>query len=177
MEKKQPSPSSLSKCSWRFHVSQAPHDFGRVFNRCFGGGKQRTMTICAVPEQVQQMSTVLCHAKLGDTTFPSIQRASLAQGTGHGMAQQNWRSHPRFQGTGFPLCSGAQQMAAVWVPVPQQNLHTLHQAPSSKSKGTFVLQENTLQTTPNKLQLLEQPAQSTAASLSPVVTAGSVLKV
>lgn len=38
------------------------------------------------------MSTVLCHAKLGDSTFPSIKGTSLAQGTAHGMAQQTWRN-------------------------------------------------------------------------------------
>lgn len=64
-------------------------------------------------------------------------------------------------------------MAEVWVPHPSTK--PAQAAPSSKSKGTFVLQENTLQTTPNKLQLLEEPAQSTAASLSPAVPAGSVL--
>lgn len=120
------------------------------------------------------MPTVICHAKLGVNTFPSSKRPpwhrALAMGWHNGAGGAN---APRFQGTGFSLCSGAQQMAALWVPVPQQHLHEVHQAPSSKSKGAFVLRGNALQTTPNKSWLLEEPAQSTAAFLSPVVPAGS----
>lgn len=82
--------------------------------------------------------------------LPQHQEASLAQGTGHGMAQQTWSSQCSKISRHW-LSPGAQQMAAVWVLIPRQNLHELHQAPSSKSKGTFALQENTLPTTLDKL--------------------------
>lgn len=143
-EKKQFSPFSLSKCCWRFYVSQAPHDFGGVFNQCFGGGNKGPR-----PFVQFQRSSIDVHCDLPRQTWrqhlPQHQEASLALAMGwHN--KTGGASAPRLQGAGFPLeLSRWQQLGC---PSPDKNLH---QAPSSKSKGTFVLQENTLPATPNKL--------------------------
>lgn len=73
MEKKQFSPFSLPKCYWRFCVSQAPHDFGQVFNQCLVGETKDQEHLCS-SEWVQWMPTVICNVKLRINTFPSIKR-------------------------------------------------------------------------------------------------------
>lgn len=141
MEKKQFSPFSLSKRYWRFCVSQAPRDSGRVFNQCLVGETKDQDHLCssrAGPTDVH--CDLPCQVRRQHLS--QHQEASLAQGTGHGMAQQNWRSQ----------CSKA--LVFPWSSADGSSLGarpSTKSAPSSKSKGTFVLQENTLPTTPNKL--------------------------